>query len=118
MHSHFVAHLDIGFHDILINFGGLRGRMEYATAMNAPAPFRSLLAAPCRYTFIDFEVSVIFPYGSDSKLHRASGIPLMREKRILEPGQYGKVRDCRLGVMPTAHCTIAQCAAIFSAHAA
>jgi len=101
MHSHFVAHLDIGFHDVLISFGGLQGRTEYINAMNMPAPFRSLLSAPCRYTFIDFEVSVIFPYGLDTKKHRSSGVPLMVDKRILEPTQYGKVRDRCFGNIPT-----------------
>lgn len=91
MHSHFVAHLDVGFADILLNFGGLRGRYEWFMGLREPMAFRSRLSAPCRYTFIDFEVGAIFPYGSNPTTHTSFGVHFTKTGRLAGFNSYAKV---------------------------
>lgn len=91
MHENLVAHMDIGPHDILMNYGGKGGRREFTRACFDSLPFRSLLSGPCRYTFIDFELGVIFPRGSKQERCRISGMQILKSKRLTDPKQYGKV---------------------------
>lgn len=91
MHEHLVAHLDIGCHDILHNYGGNAGRRQFTLACFKSSPFRSRLSGPCRYTFIDFELSAYFPYGFKPEQCKVIGMGLITAGRLTDADHYGKV---------------------------
>lgn len=91
MHKNLVAHLDIGCHDILHNYGGSAGRREFTLACLESSPFRSKLSGPCRYTFIDFEQSVNVPYGFKPEQCKIHGFGLLKSGRLKDAKKYGKV---------------------------
>lgn len=60
-----------------------------------------MLSGPCRYTFIDFELGVIFPRGFRAEQCRIRGVQMIKARRLADPRQYGKVSvDSKVKPLP------------------